>query len=81
MFLQNRTSNSRNVAADNNAKRVNGGDKIAAEFGGLAAVLQFSERLKWKIWKMAVRQLAFAFERWMREEFDSMPQGKSPGGP
>ena len=32
MCLQNRTSNSRNVAADNKAKRVSGGDKTAAEF-------------------------------------------------
>ena len=32
MCLQNRTNNSRNVAADNNGKRVNGGDKTAEEF-------------------------------------------------
>jgi len=32
LCLQNRTSKSRNVAADNSAKRVNGGDKTAAEF-------------------------------------------------
>ena len=32
MCLQKRTSNSRNVAADNNAKWVNGCDKTAAEF-------------------------------------------------
>ena len=32
MCLQSRTSISRNVAADNNAKRVNGGDETAAEF-------------------------------------------------
>ena len=32
MCLQKRTSNSRNVTADNAEKRINGDDKTAAEF-------------------------------------------------
>ena len=31
MCLQKRTSNSRNVAADNSEKRINGGEKTAGE--------------------------------------------------